>query len=582
MRSFRSSEAVFTGVALTQQIIDNDPQTSGTEIIETTFRVDKRYKGRVRHLQPVRTQSQGAACGVHVDVGERYTVFAYDSQGELWTGLCSGTRKGELNEERFGLTPIPTTFGGAHRDDNAGSAVAGIGDINSDGHPDFLVGAPKADPNGMHNAGTARVVYGRPHTGNVDLRGSSRGYVIQGEKPGDRLGRTVAAAGDVNGDGVGDIIVGAPHHNNESGAAYVLFRTSEFPIDLRSQGDNGFRIDGAHTGDSVGYSVAPAGDVNGDGFDDVIVGAPHYSEMNIDAGAAFVIYGKASREPVALSDFETGPSNDIGYILAGSTEAELAGWSVASSPDINGDGRPEMLVGAPGAGKGIAFGRGAVYVAFEDRMPLEFDSGLDPSGSPVFEGFKVLGADGYNGFGWSVASAGDAYVTTEPNSEPPASDRIPDLVVGAPFADGTRGHTYIFSGAQSAESIGVQDTNPTIISGARHDDWSGYSVAGVGDVNGDGLDDIVTGAASLYVRKLDKRPGKAYVVYGGGGNRNLSARALSIYGYRISVEDGFDRFGYSVAGAGDVNDDGFADLVVGAPFARYKDRPRNGAAYLFF
>jgi hypothetical protein len=168
---------------------------------------------------------------------------------------------------------------GAATNDKSGHSVASAGDVNGDGFADLIIGAPGADP---YNSGTSYVMFGKASgfTAKIDLSSlnGSNGFRLDGVSAGDFSGQSVAGAGDVNGDGFADVIVGAATAGvNYSGASYVVFgKATGFAasIDLSTlDGSNGFRLDGVAAYDQIGRSVATAGDVNGDGFGDLIVGA---------------------------------------------------------------------------------------------------------------------------------------------------------------------------------------------------------------------------------------------------------------------------------------------------------------------
>jgi len=180
----------------------------------------------------------------------------------------------------------------------------------------------------------------------------ANGFKLSGDKAGDRSGWSVASAGDVNGDGFADLIIGAPYADSpgsDSGAGYVVFgKAAGFGpnLDLSTlNGANGFKLSGVAAKDLTGVSVASAGDVNGDGFADLIVGAPTAASPGTDSGASYVVFGKASGFGANLDLSSLNGAN--GFKLSGVAAGDRSGWSVASAGDINGDGFGDLIVGAP-------------------------------------------------------------------------------------------------------------------------------------------------------------------------------------------------------------------------------------------
>ena len=168
--------------------------------------------------------------------------------------------------------------------DYSGYSVSGAGDINGDGIDDLIIGAIIADPNGRNNAGESYVVFGNANgfAGNFELSSldGNNGFVIAGVNSGDRSGLSVSGAGDINGDGIDDLIIGAdnadPDSRSNAGESYVVFGNAtgfNNQVDLSAlNGNNGFVIAGVNSGDRSGLSVSGAGDINGDGIDDLIIG----------------------------------------------------------------------------------------------------------------------------------------------------------------------------------------------------------------------------------------------------------------------------------------------------------------------
>ncbi len=194
-----------------------------------------------------------------------------------------------------------------------------------------------------------------PFPANIDLSSlnGGNGFKLSGVATNDRSGFSVASAGDVNGDGFDDLIVGAwgdDPNESYSGASYVVFGKASgiaANIALSSlNGENGFKLGGVAAGDESGWSVASAGDVNGDGFDDLIVGASRAAPNESYSGASYVVFGKASG--FAANIELSGLNGENGFRLSGAA-GDVSGWSVASAGDVNGDGFDDLVIGAPDA-----------------------------------------------------------------------------------------------------------------------------------------------------------------------------------------------------------------------------------------
>ena len=413
----------------------------------------------------------------------------------LYYWRVSGT-EGALTGDGFGpvweftvpsrSTPVNTSWG---------TTV----DVNGDGFADVLVGAPAVGA----NVGAAYVYMGGPNGP------STTPSTLTGpDGTGGGFGSSVASAGDVNGDGFADVVVGASGVNNEAGAAYVYLGGAGGLAATPA-----VRLDPTGLSEHFGAAVASAGDVNGDGYADVIVGEDDFN--NGRPGAAYLYLGGAtgaSTTPIVLN----GPAGPNGAF----------GLSVASAGDVNGDGFADLVVGA--AGVGINTGAAYVYLGGAggpSTMPTAFPSPI--SGTDV-------------AFGWSVASAGDVN-----------GDGFADVLIGAYGYFGS-GAAYVYLGGMSGLS-----TTPTSLPG--HGEDFAASVAGAGDVDGDGFADVIVGSPMDDADNF-QGTGAAFLYLGDTGG--VSAKPVTL---TAALPSPREQFGASVASAGDVNGDGFADVVVGAP-----------------
>ncbi len=405
---------------------------------------------------------------------------------------------------------------------------------------------------------------------------------IDGAAERDYVSASVAGAGDVNGDGRDDVIIGAPNADNNgrsgSGSVYVIYgKDSIDSVDLSAlDEEDGFRIDGAANGDGAGFSVAGAGDVNGDDLADVIIGAPNADNSENESGSAYIVYGTDSNVTIDLNEL-----GESGFRIDGIARYDWTGYSVAGAGDVNDDGRDDVIVGAPFAGFEQPYaGYGSAYVVFgkgsTDSVNLD---GLDEGG------FRIDSAAMYDTAGWSVSGAGDVN-----------DDGLDDVIVGANGADNNdrpqSGSAYVIFGrrdddgtvehedAEGVDLAGMEERGFRI-DGAAGGDIAGFSVARAGDVNDDGLDDVIVGSprAGNNDRPLS---GSAYVIYGRNTTDSIDLNALDVKGFRIDGAVEGDGAGAAIAGAGDVNGDGGADLIVGAPYASNNGLAYSGAAHLLY
>ncbi len=445
---------------------------------------------------------------------------------------------------------------------------------------------------------------------------ADRGFIIQGDAEGDHLGRSVSSAGDVNGDGYADLIVGANHGDDggsDAGEAYVIWGQADkqygtlgsdgrWVVDTTALGDAGFIIQGDAEGDEFGYSVSSAGDVNGDGYADLIIGAYEGDDGGGSAGEAYVIWGQADKQYGTMGSdgrrvIDTTALGDAGFIIQGDAGHDSLGISVSSAGDVNGDGYADLIAGAFGGDDGGRWA-GEAYVIWGQANKQYGTLGSD--GRRVVDitalgdaGFIIQGDAEGDHLGYTVSSAGDVN-----------GDRYDDLIVGAFQGDdgGTNaGEVYVIwgqadkrFGSLSRDGRSVVATTALgdagfIIRGDRAEDLLGRSVSSAGDINGDGFADLIVGAnqgddggtsaGEAYV--IWGQADKQYGTLGSDGRRVVDTTALGDAGFIIQGDAGYDSLGWSVSAAGDANGDGYADLIVGAVL-REVGESNAGAAYVIW
>jgi hypothetical protein len=382
------------------------------------------------------------------------------------------------------------SISGAAGGDNSGVAVAASGDFNKDGYQDILIGSVLASGGGVLASGVANVVFGKASgfSSNIDLGAlePSEGFSILGANARDGVGYALDFAGDVNNDGRQDLLIGS--FDQTGGKSYVLYGvegSTESGFDLAIiDGVNGFQIEGKLGSDLAGSAVAAAGDINGDGISDFIVGAQLADPNSRNAaGESYVVFGSAAGFDASFDLTTLDGAN--GFTIKGATAKDATGGSVDSG-DFNGDGVDDLIIGA----SGHASKRGLAHVVF--GKTTDFAAVLDLDAPAEGVNLYINGIAVGDEAGISVASAGDVN-----------GDGCDDMLIGASGVDGatqsSSGAAYVVFGRSSGLGTSIDldsldGTNGFVLSLDEDVASVGRSVAGAGDFNGDGYDDIVLGA----------------------------------------------------------------------------------------
>ncbi len=416
-----------------------------------------------------------------------------------------------------------------------------------------------------------------------DLDGTN-GFVINGLNPGDRFGASVSGAGDINGDGIADLIIGAPSadaNGSNSGSTYIVFGGTTLGLDgsfdlSTLDGSNGFVINGITGNQRLGNSVSDAGDINGDGFDDLIIGAPS-SYYGVGNEFSAVFFGNADIGSSGSFDLTTLDGSN-GLLLD-----NFPGYAVNNAGDINGDGFDDLIMG----GRSYIEG-GYSYVIFGG--PDVGTNGPLNRNLNGRNGFRInyydvdLNID--RGATRSVSGAGDIN-----------GDGIDDLIISTSsfagvWSSGGPGESFVIFGSTDVGGDGnlnvssLDGSNGFVIQKKEQSGYFGWSAGSAGDINGDGIADLIIGDPGGDIVDSAENPyfGKSYIVFG-GADIATTGSDLSLLdgsnGFVINSTIPFDKSGYSVSNGGDINGDGIDDLIIGAPGA-YRNNDTAGSTYVVF
>ncbi len=462
----------------------------------------------------------------------------------------------------MGLLSPSASFRGENRWERVGYYMNGVGDVNADGCEDFLIGTFHNRTNG-YDAGACYLLLGN----RSNIWGLNRPLAYSdarflGKEAYDAFGYWISGRGDLNKDGYDDMIIGAPAGNKKGGLkpgkTYIIFgkQNPDWGYDFVPDDQADASYIGENPFDHCGQSLSIVGDMNGDGYDDFIVGSPYNDDGGTDAGKVYLILGRSAGWSRDM------PVSGAAASFIGSDSLGLAGYSCSCAGDVNGDNIPDFIIGAPDD-REAGIHAGKVYLIF-GRPQINWGIDFNLANADV----QFLAEKANDQAGWSLADAGDVN-----------GDGYGDLVIGAWGSnDGgiKSGKAYLILGRSSWPAKMSLSNADASFYGEFSWENAGWSVSGVKDHNEDGYDEILIGAWHNKAAGYDA--GKMYVIYGKSEGWQKNVWLGSIQEYFTGERDG-DYAGYCVAGA-DMNGDGLGDFLTSATYNSERGE-WAGEIYLF-
>ncbi len=468
-----------------------------------------------------------------------------------------------------------------------GYDVSAGGDFNGDQLADILIGAPISDRAKQSESGSAFLLLGQPGKSKFSefpLPYDHPRYSLHilGAPAARTLGAAVSTAGDMNGDGLSEILVGEP--NLRGGNAYVVFGHRENPgvIDVSQlDGKNGFRLKG-DADRPVGGALSGGGDVNGDGYDDIVIAPGDQGRLN-GRQQVFVIFGRKDSFPPLIDLASLDPRDGIKIVGNGA----YFGFSVANSSDLNDDGLAEIVVTSPAFSESDGRRAGAAFVVYGRKR---FDDTVNTRTLEPSDGFQILGYGHSAGIASSigaVSTGGDVN-----------GDKVDDLILSTAFLgiDSRQSVGHVIFGSKkrpnsdleldklrSTEGFRIELTRRGVAPMLSRSLASMDEASIAPDINGDDIDDIVVGTPGYRPVDFGHGNGRstAFLIFGQKKTWDPLLHLLAIKpgeGFRIEAALDIET-GYSIAGVGRFDKDDLGDVFIGAPQSQPRFTDDYGKGY---
>ncbi|MBN2091174.1 FG-GAP repeat protein [candidate division KSB1 bacterium] len=455
---------------------------------------------------------------------------------------------------------VPTTiFKGVNNGERIGYAVSTAGDVNADGFSDFMVAAYHHYSHGWNCGGVYLFLGADGNRWEGEVNITNADAIFKGKREYEMVGWTVAGGGDFNGDGYDDLLIGAPGNwetaHPNYGLVYIMLgkKNIDWNDDFLLVDNADISYIGEANDDQLGYQVEFLGDLNNDGCDDILISAAFRNEGGLQwSGKVYLVFGKKSgfRREIPIVE-ET-----VASFVFPATKATL-GFGLDGLGDVNGDGLLDFGITAEGVGKTFLI---------LGHQKIDWGLNYDLKNADV----TFIAEKSYQRPGWIVRGVGDVN-----------GDGLADFVITGLNIDDSTGKVYLILGRKnwSNTSYSLTMADASYVGVGRRPEC-GVSVDGIGDYNGDGLDDFIFGAR-YYKNNVFAHAGKEFLITGRESGWPKDKKINELNENTFTVNDSIYCIGWASAGVGDFNGDDRPDFIVSAPFTSFDDFHWAGKIYLF-